>query len=214
VTTASSTAHTYAAAGTYTFAVYVDDLHGHNVSSSATASIAFVLNLVPGWNFVSIPVVGGAYKASTLGLLPGDSVSGYNTMTGKYDKNYYVGVSPPLFDFAIAESTGYWIYVNVTETLSLNGSVPTTPLTRTITVPAGGGWVTVGFESLNTTRHASDIPPMYSGGSITTVVTYIQATGKYSSWFASAPMLNNFLLVPGQSYWVWCSASGTLTYNP
>jgi ABC-type transport system substrate-binding protein/PKD repeat protein len=209
-----SVTHAYAAAGTYTFSVYVSDGQGHNVTSSATASIAFVLNLASGWNFVSIPIVGGVYNASTLGLSTGDSVSGWNSATGMYDKNYFVGISPLIMDFVLSPSTGYWIYAGGPRTLHLYGDVPTTTQIRSITVPATGGWATVGFESLDTTMHASAIPSMYSGGSITTVVTYIQATGLYSTWFSVAPSVNNFLLVPGQSYWIWCSASGTLTYDP
>jgi hypothetical protein len=131
-----------------------------------------------------------------------------------YDKNYFVGISPLIMDFVLSPSTGYWIYAGGPRTLHLYGDVPTTTQIRSITVPSTGGWATVGFESLDTTMHASAIPPMYSGGSITTVVTYIQATGLYSTWFSVAPLVNNFLLVPGQSYWIWCTLSGTLTYDP
>jgi hypothetical protein len=96
----------------------------------------------------------------------------------------------------------------------LYGNIPTTTETRIIYVPDGGGWVMLGFASLSTSRHAGDIPLMYSGGSITSVVSYIQATGKYLGWDDFEPTYNNFSLVPGEAYWVWCTASGALAYDP
>jgi len=173
----------------------------------------FTLNLVTGWNFVSAPLVGYGYKASSLGLLTGDTIAQWNPATKAY-QSYIVGI--PVNDFTIAPSTGYWINVpSGMRTLTLYGSVPTTALSKTITVPAGGGWAIIGFAGLNMTRHAKDIPSMYSiPGSITTVASYNPVTKSYTSWISLVPNTNNFLLVPGQAYWVLCGASGTLTYVP
>lgn len=170
----------------------------------------FTLTLATGWNFVSIPRIGWGYKASNLtGLLTGDTVVRYDTVTGNYDLTYDVGYSGSESDFTLNPSTGYWIYAAGPRTLQLYGDVPTAMQTRSISVPTSGGWVMIGFASLNTTRHASDIPSMYSGASITTVVT-----GSYLTWDDIEPTYNNFLLVPGQAYWVWCTSSGTLAYDP
>jgi hypothetical protein len=121
-------------------------------------------------------------------------------------------------DFTIAPSTGYWINVpSGTRTLTLYGSAPTTALSKTITVPAGGGWAIIGFAGLNMTRHASDVPSMFSGGNLSTIATvasYNPVTKAYTSWISAVPAVNNFALVPGQAYWVLCGASGTLTYAP
>jgi len=210
-----TTTHTYAKAGTYTFRVYVDDLMGHNVSSSATASIAFNLALMVGWNFVSVPVVGNGYMASTLGLATGDMISSWAPATQKYDKTYIKGISPPVVDFAIAPNVSYWIWVAAAKTFHLYGSVPTTAQTYTFTVPIAGGWVAFGFESLKTTWKANNISAMYSGtGAVTMVAYYNAVTGKYISWISAVPALNNFLLVPGQGYWIWATGGGVLTYSP
>jgi len=211
--------HTYAKAGMYTFTVYVDDLHGHNVSSSATASIAFNLPLVVGWNFVAVPVVGFGYKASTIGLATGDVVVSWNPATQSYDKNYIKGISPPIQDFAIALNAGYWVWVATAKTLHLQGSVPTTVQTYTFTVPRTGGWIAVGFESLKTTWKAADIVTMYSGPpstNLTLVAKYVPPG--YTTYIKGTP-LNNFVLVPGVGYWCWVegggsTASRTLTYTP
>jgi hypothetical protein len=211
----SAVSHTYLAAGLYTFTVSVDDAHSHNVTASASANVTgpFVLSLVTGWNFVSLPLVGYGYKASTLGLTNGDTVAKWNPATRMY-QSHIVGV--PVNDFTIDPSTGYWINVpSGTRTLTLYGNVPNTTQSKTITVPAGGGWAIIGFASLKTTWHARDVPAMYSiANNITTVARYNPATMSYTSWLSTIPTLNNFLLVPGQAYWILVGASGTLTYTP
>jgi hypothetical protein len=176
-------------------------------------SASWDLPLVAGWNFVTIPQFNG-YKASTLGLAKNDVVAGWNPATRTYDKNFIVGVSPIPLDFLIAPSTGYWIYAGSVEILHLQGSCPTTTQTRTITVPAGGGWATLGFNTLKTTMKASNIPGMCSGGgTINTVASYNATTKVYKSYIAGVPP-TDYPLVPGQSYWVYCTASLTVTYTP
>ena len=216
----TSTTHTYAKAGTYTYTVYVNDQTGlalHNVSALATVQIAFNLPLLVGWNFVSVPLVGGGYMASTLGLVTGDMVSSWNMTTQKYDHTYIKGISPPAANFAIAPNVGTWIWVAAAKTLHLYGSVPTTTQTCTITIPLAGGWLAFGMESLKTTWKASNLTTMYSGTGAITMVAYFNAvTGKYSSWVSAVPGLNNFPLAAGQAYWVWITVGtgGTLSYIP
>jgi len=173
----------------------------------------FIMNLVKGWNFVSLPLVGYGYKASTLGLNSGDIVSEWNSTTKSY-RSHIVGI--PVNDFAISPGTGYEIYVpSGTRTLALYGIVPTASQSKTITAPAGGGWAAVGFVGFVTTRHASDIPAMYSvPGSITMVSTWNPITKTYTNWLAVIPSLNDFVLTPGLAYWAYASTSGTLAYDP
>jgi len=210
-----TTTHTYAKPGIYTFKVSVDDLTGvpgHNVSSSATASIAFNLVLNVGWNFVSVPVVGFGYKASTIGLATGDVIVGWNSSRQLYDKNYIKGISPPSADFAIAPNTAYWIWVAAAKTLHLYGSVPTVTQTVAYVVPITGGWVAVGLVGLNAVRHALDLTNWYTPLNNMTLVAKFTGTG-YVTYIKGTP-LNNFLLVPGAGYWCWVKASGTMSYIP
>jgi hypothetical protein len=172
----------------------------------------FTLNLATGWNLVSLPRVGYGYKASTLGLNPGDMVSTWNSTTKTY-KNHIVGV--PLNDFVIAPSTGYWINVpNGTRTLTLQGGIPTTVQTRAITLPPGGGWALIGFVGLNTTRHANDIAAMFNVSVLSVSRWNNPPYHTFTNWITAIPTLNNFALVPGKGYWVLLSASGTMTYTP
>jgi hypothetical protein len=52
-------------------------------------------------------------------------------------------------------------------------------------------------------------------GNLTTVSRWNTGNpGSYLSWQSAIPGVNNFLLVPGQAYWILIKASGTLSYNP
>jgi hypothetical protein len=201
--------HTYAKAGTYTYRVYVDDLHAHNVTSSAAASVAFNLNLVAGWNLIGVPLVGYGYRASTLGLGPGDQVIAWDSATQTY-KPYISGL--PVNDFDIVPSSGYWIYTSSAKTLHLFGTVPTTA-SATITVPAGGGWALLSLVGVNSVLHASDLSSRFTGGTPTTVVMWNAAPQTYTTHITGLPM-NNFALDPGMGFWVYFSGSGVLSYTP
>jgi parallel beta-helix repeat protein len=196
--------------------------HAGNVSLNTSAkdyyplelpALTFDLNLVKGWNLISVPLVGNGYKASTLGLMKNDVVISYDPMTRSYDKTFIVGISPSSFDFAIADSTGYWIYARMNETLGLHGGASAISQTRSINVPGGGGWAAICFNTLNATWRASMVPAMYTGGAITVVARYSTASGNITSYIIGVPP-TDFTLVPGEGYWIYCTASGNLSYNP
>jgi len=196
---------------------YQDDKSGvaYDVySSTAFFPGLFGLSFVRGWNLISIPSDGYVYKASTLGLKKGDVVASWNSTLQVFDKSYVVGGSPPPMDFVLAPSTGYWVSASSPERIKLNGTVPTSPQSKTLTVPQGGGWIMIGFESLSTTRYASDIPKMHDvPGGVTTVSGYDAVTRTYETYINGLPM-SDFVLTPGEAYYCWCTVSGTLTYVP
>jgi hypothetical protein len=207
--------HVYTAGGPKNAYVYASD---GNLTTQSTAmqfvvGTTFTLNLLTGWNLVTVPRVGFGYKASTLGLTNGDTVSTWNPTTKTY-KSYIVGV--PVNDFNILPGTGYWINVpSGTRTLTLQGSIPTTTQYITVVVPSGGGWAMVGFNSLRTNMKAADVAAMYNiVDSLTTVAKWNPATKTYTSWLSVIPAINNYALVPGQAYWILVGDSGTLAYEP
>ena len=174
----------------------------------------FGISLLDGWNFVSIPSDVTGLKASSLGLRTGDTISSWNSTRQSFSQSYMVGISPPSFDFALSPSTGYWINTGAHELVKLNLSVPTSKQAKQFTVPRGGGWVVLGFESLNTSRSASDVPKMTNiSGSILAVAGYDFATNSYVSYAAGYP-ITDFILAPGQAYWCWLTTNSTLTYSP
>jgi PKD repeat protein len=207
--------HTYSMPGTYAVAVYVDDLTGlpgHNVSSTAVVSISFSLHLCAGWNLMSLPLVGHGYRASMLGLASGDVVIGWNSSAKAYTQNYIVQGSPPVADFDILEGLGYWVYCKTDEIIPIYGSQATGPRELQITVPTGGGWALIGFPTIGPAKKASDIPGMFSPGTVTIVARYDAPIHSYHSYIVGfAP--SDFNLVAGQGYWIYCTASGTLSYT-
>jgi hypothetical protein len=175
--------------------------------------LLFDLPLAAGWNLVSIPYVGNDYMASMLGLRTGDIVAGWDPATQTYDEVYVVGVSPSFKDFYIEPNTGYWIKATMPEILQLHGSIPSVTQSRSITVPGPGSWAIVGFNSLRTDMSAHDVVANYTGGSVSQVVAYNATSMTYSTYNPLLPF-TDFLLIPGQAYWILVTASGVLTYLP
>jgi hypothetical protein len=169
------------------------------------------VDLKQGWNLVSVPRLGFGYKASLLGLLTGDVVVGYNSAAQSYNRSYTVGVSPAFKNFWMLPSECYWVYAQTAEQLYLQGTVPSGTQTRAITVPAGGGWFLFGLASLTTTYKASNTPAWYSGGSVSVVAAY--ESGVYRTWNPGAPPFKDFFLAPGAGYWIYVTASGTISYT-
>jgi hypothetical protein len=183
-------------------------------SSTAFFPYLFGLWLDDGWSFVSILTNDFGYKASTLGLKNGSQIADWNSTTQTYTRVYIVGLSPPSSDFPINPSTGYWIKMIGLERLNLKGNVPTSKQYKHIVVPSAGGWAAVGFASLNTTRFASDIPKMTNvSGSITQVASYNPDTRLWKTYIPGLPP-SDFILMPGQAYWCFCTVNGTLAYTP
>jgi hypothetical protein len=198
------------------YVVWQDDrLQTYDVyCSSAYFPDLFGLSLLDGWNFISIPSDVTGLRASTLGLRTGDIISSWNSSLQSFAQYYVVGVSPPIVDFPLIPSDGYWINTGSHENIKLKNPVPTARQTKLIGVPAAGGWVVVGFESLNTSRLASDIPKMLDNpANIVIVAGYDALTGSYVQYASGLPF-TDFVLSPGQAYWCWCKANSTLTYSP
>ncbi len=212
-----SAVHSYAHWGEYNFTVHADDMTGvpgHNVSSSAKISISFDVQLAPGWNMVTVPL-NWTYAASTLGLSMGDMILKWNSVTQAYGMPYIVGVSAPSFDFAIEQGTSYLVWTSAAETLHIYGSVPVGPISRSIDVPSGGGWVLLGLLGVDATRHASDLSAAFSsvhGDRLTMVAAYV--SGSFTTWVLHNSHTPDFLLTPGRAYWCWVTASGSVTYTP
>jgi hypothetical protein len=168
--------------------------------------------LVPGWNLVSVPRLGAAYKAGSLGLATNDVVVGYGSATQSYNRSFTVGVSPPFKNFWLLPSEGYWIFSVAGETLYMKGTVPAGTQTMSVTVPSGGGWFLFGLASLKTTFKASNTPAMYVGGAVGVVAAYDPVTKTYKTWTPGSPPFKDFALMPGSAYWIYVSASGTISY--
>lgn len=174
------------------------------------------LTIVPGWNLVSIPVLGVALNASALGLVNGENISMLDTSAQNYTE-YKQGTSPPSSDFIVMTGLGYWIYAETTKQITVSGIKPlsTMPQTLSISVPASGGWALVGWTSMNNTRHASDLASYITGAFVKIVSKWDTAGQLYKDYVVGVdPASDDFTLTPGEGYMVWVDSPCTLTYNP
>jgi hypothetical protein len=172
---------------------------------------SFMLKLVPGWNQICLPFINLDYTANTLGLGFCDVVAGYNESTGRFDKVFIVGVTPSKMDFAIKPSTGYEVFAVGPRNLTLYGALSSTE-SRSIVVPSNGGWVELGLASL-TPRHASEIPAMYTGGTLMIISKWDPIRLMFQSYIPAIPF-TDFIIYPGEGFWGYVSASGTFSYQP
>jgi hypothetical protein len=175
--------------------------------------VSFELSLVPGWNVISLPLIGTGAMASTLGLSYGDFVIGrFNTTTQVHDEFYAVGMSPAFKDFPLRPGLGYYVHVRAAEVLSITGWVPTTRQSIDIVVPPYGGWALLGFASLKP-RHASEVPGTLTGGRADIVIGFTEAYQVYHSYVPVLPF-TDFVIYPGHGFWVHLNASATWAYDP
>jgi hypothetical protein len=203
----------FSAPGSYTLASR-DAYFYMDIVDSYAFSVGLRIPLYKGWNMISNPLVGVSYMASTLGLVKSDVVAGWNSATGVYDKNYIVGVSPPPMNFPIVSGMGYWVFVNVNESITLLGAAPTTQQTITVNVPATGGWAMIGLSTMKTTFKASNLAAMCTGGAIKTVASFNNALKTYKSYIVGGPPPTDFAIVPGNGYWIYCTGPLVMTYAP
>jgi hypothetical protein len=198
------------------YTVYVDDGYGgtHNVSVNGIAFVVLpmvTLDLVVGWNLVTIPFADSDYTAGTVGLGNGDIIYGYNPTMGFYDTMFIVGVFPPEADFPLVPLVGYWVYANSPVTLELEGRVVAAD--RAIDVPTSGGWVLVGVPSGVDGVMASELVAMYSG-SVDAVFAYNPALGFYDKFYVPGVPELDFVITPGMGLWMHCLSDGDLSYVP
>lgn len=194
--------HTYTKADIYTYILYVDDLTGipgHNVSLSATATVRFPISLAPGWNLVSLPLLGD-HRASTLGLGYGDVVVRWDPDPGYYSLTYIHMISPLSMDFSIGLCEGFWIYTSVAKTIYVSGAAPEGPANIPIDVPSAGGWALVGVLQ-GSVLWAHDLLALYPA--IAIVGRFNTATHLYEMYLRGIPM-NDFPLEAGRAYWIYC----------
>ena len=175
-----------------------------------TLSSRFELALVAGWNQITLPFINESYTAGNIGLSPGDVVAGYNSTIQGYDKTFIVGVTPPSWDFPIKTCTGYEVFCSAPRTLVLYGTFSPTASVP-VRVPAYGGWVELGLPSLMQ-RRASEIPSMYSGGSLQVISMWDPIILGYRTYIPGLPL--DFVILPGQGFWAFATTSGTFRYIP
>ena len=174
-------------------------------------TVSVTLNLNPGWNFISFPVIPADSRiSSVLSDITGkfEQVSRFNPSTKKLE--HYVGNSKydqfNTFDYG----RGYEIYISDSVPLSLTVT-GTLPLSRSVSLNSGYNLV---FAPTNAeTAVETALSPLKLGVNYSRVLYYNTAQGIFQEY--SATKKDFTTLKPGIAYFVFCLQASTWTItNP
>jgi len=172
----------------------------------------YCLDLVAGWNFVSVPKVlddspRDSVDVFNLSLIDGEICLYYDCTSQGWDSNY---------DVIVKQCQGYWVYKNTTETICLDFDTTASPNSETLCI----GWNMIGHVAL------MDLPIYTAGsdadfGSITGLEDP-EDTKLYRSIYQWTPAggwkgyptggLTH--VTDGQAYWILMKESATMYGQP
>jgi len=179
---------------------------GITVLTSATTS--YDINLVPGWNLVSTPLIPDNTAIGTVlsGMNHVDGVYAYDALNATWVSYIPAAGVHDLTD--ITAGKGYWFEMSASETLTITGSFLGEGGETPPTYPVYVGWNLIGFHSLS-----EDIPYNYlstvRGDYASKMYGYkngVWVTVNNADVSGSA---NN--LEPGYGYWLYMQQNGTIT---
>ena len=199
--------------GSLTFTGSYDSAQFESISGAYVLTV----QLRPGWNIISVPVLGSPVQASSLGLQTGDIVSRWDSAAQSYSTSYVVGISSTEYDFQLMQGESYMVWSRHGQALTFVGAVPSLleSFNQSFDVPAKGGWIPVGFVSLNTTWTASDLASCVEGAEPFFVVRIDSDTGVYELFILGvSPSSYDFEIEPGRGYWIWVDGPCSISYSP
>lgn len=192
--------------------------NARSFTMSAVSSIPYSINLSPGWNLISLPVIPDVSSTSTIGsrISPAGSVW--------LISSYACGVTPATYKYwilnpgvgaltTVVDGESYWVYATVPCTLSGTGrACPATPGSEAVPtiyqytvcyLSAADGWDMLGFkctQNMLASQYLNELsgPPSkyeslqrYAGGWVT-----VQPTD---------------YLTPGTGYYIQMNTAGKIT---
>ena len=203
---------------TYEVTVTVAD----NAGNSTTKTWSFIINpefiidttpepvftynipLSAGWNLVSLPLIPNSIVIEDVLA----NISGDVDVVWYYDTGGWLSYKPEVSGGTletIEDGKGYWINMDVANTLIVNGvEMPGPgPAETPPTYPVVTGWNLIGFKSVDSVKSST-----YLSG-----VSYITVYGYDESYFpvtqsASGGIDND--MNPGSGYWLYASAAGNI----
>ena len=169
----------------------------------------YVINLNPGWNFISLPLIPGVPENTDIAsvLLGVGNIAHvtrvdyyYNTGTSTGWQTYMPGAGGTLA--TMEDGKGYWMWMSAADKLTVKGRIMPAAPALPHTYPVYGGWNAIGFKSLTAKENQ-----LYLAGLTYTVLwEYNTATG-YALIYPPATTDMNV----GHGYWLWlATASGTI----
>jgi len=164
--------------------------------------------LEQGWNLWSMPIVVDGLTAA--GLLDaigpnGQAVTMLDSDEKKY-KSYVAGFSLER-DFPVVSGVGYFVYVTADTAFTLTGTFESRPSTDLVS-----GWNFVGYSSLKPVM-ASEMLEMVEGSYGLALTYYDTDADKYVSYVAGFSSERDFLVTPGNAYYIWVDGPCELVFG-
>jgi len=152
-------------------------------------------------------VVDGLTAAGLLDAIGpnGQAVTMLDSDEKKY-KSYVAGFSLER-DFPVVSGVGYFVYVTADTAFTLTGTFESRPSTDLVS-----GWNFVGYSSLKPVM-ASEMLEMVEGSYGLALTYYDTDADKYVSYVAGFSSERDFLVTPGNAYYIWVDGPCELVFG-
>jgi len=198
--------HSWSSTGSYVVRARAKDNHGAEstwsapISMTVSAAQTVDIDLVVGWNLVTVPVAND-FNASSLGqAITGCEIVAYWNASAGMFQSYVVGVTPG-DGFAIEDGVGYFVYVNTSGTFSVTGL----PISS-VSVDLYAGWNTIGWYDAAATS-ASSLAPAVPHCSI--AAYWNASSSTFESYTVGVTPPPGFAVTRGMGVFVYVTAPGT-----
>ncbi len=198
--------------------VYVADTGNNRVELFGDSTLASI-GLVAGWNLISLPLIP---VNTAIAKVLNDLIAAHNlTIVWSFQAGVWKSFTPPSTGTltTLVDGLGYWILVTAPSRLIVLGGYVIAPAMAPPTYSLSAGWNLVGFKpqpdpaaSENVTFYLQSLGNKYDNNNVwifnNAPGTWTRATCDYAPGGLSACTQN---LSPGQGFWVYMKAAGTLT---
>jgi len=193
---------------TYTYKVEAVDYVG-NKADAATVSVAFVpgdviaypVELVKGWNLISLPMIP---QDSSIEVVLSDVLENVNVVYG-YEAGTWLTYLTSAPEFAtltdIEDGKGYWVKMTAADTLIVYGTEQPLPPDTPRVYNVYNGWNLIGFKSIdkmNVEDYLTTIPATLTGHM---VIYEWSATSQGYKLLCAGPPDKQFS--PSNGYWLY-----------
>lgn len=211
--------------GDFTVTITATDAKG-NVATDTTLELvvrygatAIDIDLVVGWNLISLPLIPDTPAIGTMLASISDKVDvvwGYDSVNSPDDP--WAAYVPGIIEddlTEIVDGMGYWVYMNELATLTITGTempvpngAPTTPPTYDVVE----GWNLIGVKNITPEGIALEdyLINLYEEAPLLPQFSVIWGYDAVAGSYFNVYPLGAEMLFPSQGYWLWMSTDGTI----
>jgi len=187
----------------------VADLAGNTLSSGFVTINTYRINLVSGWNLISVPADPHTHTLTTvLSDITANMaiIWTYNASSNSWTS--WTGSGDP---FRLYPGKGYWIYMRTADTLTGNYNLmPTGPTSPPYVTLYGQKWNLIGqWQAFNQSATTS-----YGGGLASLSTEDVGSLFKFTGTGYANILNGGQNMMPGMGFWMWKETSGDKQYAP